>query len=218
MKDFATPGSKFFPLRAAPIEKGYVREANSFRLEWSPFGKGWNNIQLRVLSVLWFIPFQLNGYTLRCIHSAERELIKVLTALMGRLSLSVGWENGSKWGQNCFIKPLASSKLSKQCRPWSEAVFWGVWYGLHCLPMSQSRVKDNPLYTALWHHSNKNLRKAAINNRNLDFLQTCGLISLVNDNHVDNNLYENVCVCILWLDCKKKKKKKKKIFLKMDTF
>ena len=39
---------------------------------------------------------------------------------------------------------------------------------------------DNPLYTALWHHSNKN--SMAINNRYLD--------SLVNDNHVDNNLKE----------------------------
>ena len=45
---------------------------------------------------------------------------------------------------------------------------------------------DNPLYTALWRHSDKN--NAAINNSYLDFVQTPSLISLVNDNHVDNNL------------------------------
>ena len=33
-------------------------------------------------------------------------------------------------------------------------------------------------------HSDKNI--AAINNRHLDFVQTGSLISLVNDNHVDN--------------------------------
>ena len=48
--------------------------------------------------------------------------------------------------------------------------------GLHCLPMSQSRFYRR--------HSDKN--SAAINNRYLDFVQTCGLISLVNDNQVDN--------------------------------
>ena len=53
--------------------------------------------------------------------------------------------------------------------------------GLHCLPMSQSRF-----YTALWHHSDKN--KVAVNNNYLDFVQTYGLISLVNDNHMDINL------------------------------
>ena len=37
-------------------------------------------------------------------------------------------------------------------------------------------------------YSNKN--STAINNRNIDFVQTCGLISLVNDNHVDNDLKE----------------------------
>ena len=51
-----------------------------------------------------------------------------------------------------------------------------------------SGFSDNPLYTALWRHSDKN--SAAINNCYLDFVQTRGLISLVNDNHVDNNLTE----------------------------
>ena len=55
--------------------------------------------------------------------------------------------------------------------------------GLHCLPMSQSRF-----YTALLRHSDKNC--AAMNKRYLDFVQTCGLILLVNYNHGDNTLKE----------------------------
>ena len=54
--------------------------------------------------------------------------------------------------------------------------------------MSQSGFTDNPLYTALWRHSDKN--SAAIKKRYLDFVQTRGLISLVNDNHVDNSVKE----------------------------
>ena len=38
---------------------------------------------------------------------------------------------------------------------------------------------------ALWRHSDKN--SAAINNRYLDYIQTRGLILLLNDNHVVNN-------------------------------
>ena len=57
--------------------------------------------------------------------------------------------------------------------------------GLLCLPMSQCRFY-NPLYTALWHHSDKN--SMSINNRYLDFVQMHCLISLVNDNHIANNL------------------------------
>ena len=40
------------------------------------------------------------------------------------------------------------------------------------------------LQTALSRHSGNN--SAAINNRYLDFVQTCDLTSLSNDNHVDN--------------------------------
>ena len=47
---------------------------------------------------------------------------------------------------------------------------------------------DNPLYTALWRHSDKN--SAAINIRYLHFIQTRGLISLVNADHGDNSLKE----------------------------
>ena len=41
---------------------------------------------------------------------------------------------------------------------------------------------------ALWRHSDKN--SAAINNRNQDFVQMRGLISLVNDNQVYKSLKE----------------------------
>ena len=44
---------------------------------------------------------------------------------------------------------------------------------------------DSPPYTALWRRSDKN--SAALNYRYLDFVQARGLISLVNDNHVDSN-------------------------------
>ena len=60
--------------------------------------------------------------------------------------------------------------------------------------MSSPGFTDNTIYTAVWRHSDKN--SAAINNRHLDFAQTRDLISLVNDNHVDNNHKENlVYVC-----------------------
>ena len=41
---------------------------------------------------------------------------------------------------------------------------------------------------ALWPHSDKN--STAINNCYLDFIQTGSLISLVNDNHVNNIIQE----------------------------
>ena len=47
---------------------------------------------------------------------------------------------------------------------------------------------DNPVYTALCRHSDKN--RSAIIKRYLNFVQTRGLISFVNDNHVNNNLNE----------------------------
>ena len=43
---------------------------------------------------------------------------------------------------------------------------------------------------ALWHHSDKN--SAGRNNCYLDFVQTRGLISFVIDNHLGDNLKENL--------------------------
>ena len=61
-------------------------------------------------------------------------------------------------------------------------------------PMGVICVNNAPL-----RHSDKN--SAATNNHFLDFVQTRGLISLVNDNHLDNNLMD-FGACIRWLDCK----------------
>ena len=54
--------------------------------------------------------------------------------------------------------------------------------------MSSQGFRDNPHYTALLRHNDKN--DAAINNRYMDFVQTHCLILLVNDNHKDNTLKE----------------------------
>ena len=59
---------------------------------------------------------------------------------------------------------------------------------LHCLPMSQFRFVQITLFTL--HSDVKN--SAAINNRYLDFIQTRGLMSLVNGKHMDNNLKKNL--------------------------
>ena len=75
------------------------------------------------------------------------------------------------------------------------------------------------------------LFSAAINNHYLDFVQTRGLISLVNDNHVDNNLKEILVHAYFGSTVnnrskgesneeeeKKKKKKKKKHAAKQTQF
>ena len=50
---------------------------------------------------------------------------------------------------------------------------------------------DNPLLTVLWCHSDKN--RVAINKRYLDFHPMCGLITLANDNHMDNYVTLRKC-------------------------
>ena len=103
--------------------------------------------------------------------------IKAMTTLVGRLSLSVGWENGPERrlkivSFNSYL-PVILRRL--------------IWVCTICQCLS-SGFTDNPLYAALCRHSDKN--SAATNNRYLDFVQTRGLISLDSDNHVDNNLKE----------------------------
>ena len=46
------------------------------------------------------------------------------------------------------------------------------------------------------------------------FRLTRGLVTLVNDNHVDSYLRGNVGVCILWLSCKQSTQKKVRETLK----
>ena len=81
---------------------------------------------------------------------------------------------------DCFNKPFTSCNLSKQCRPW---------LGAYCT-VCQCPGPDftnNPLFAALWRHRDKNI--AVINNRYLDCVQTRGLMSLVNDNHMEITVY-----------------------------
>ena len=124
--------------------------------------------------------------------------IKALRALVGRLSLSgehwwvdcllVESTGGSfvsecrlrKWSwtgtYDCFIQPLTSCNLSKQCRPWSVAAFsiqWRlIWVCTVCqcpeCPVSSPRFTDNPPSITVRRHSDKN--SAAISNRSMDFV------------------------------------------------
>ena len=65
-------------------------------------------------------------------------IIKVLTALVGPLSLSVGWENGPERGIKTFIQPLTSCNLgSADLDQMPHSVASDL--GMHCLPRSQSR-------------------------------------------------------------------------------
>ena len=55
------------------------------------------------------------------------------------------WENSPERGQDCFIQPFTPCNLRKQRRPWVCTV---------CQCTSPG-FTDNPLYTALWPHSDK---------------------------------------------------------------
>ena len=66
-------------------------------------------------------------------------VIKALTALVGRLSLSAGWKNGPERGLDCSFNPLPpevyANSADRDQTPRSAASD----LGLHCLRMSQSR-------------------------------------------------------------------------------
>ena len=66
--------------------------------------------------------------------------IKALTALVDRLSLSVGWESGTEWLCN-------SRNLSEQCRLWSDAAFCGVWSGSELFANAPVQVLQMTLFT-----------------------------------------------------------------------
>ena len=69
--------------------------------------------------------------------------------------------------------------LGKQCRPWSDAAFYGVWYGSVLFANVPVKVLQIALDTSLWRHSDKN--SAAINNRYQDYVRMRDWMSLVND-------------------------------------
>ena len=109
--------------------------------------------------------------------------IKAPTALMGRLSLSVGWENGPERG----LKTVSFNQF-KQNSAEPDQTPRLMWVCTICQCPSPD-FTDNPLYTALWRHVDKN--SPALNNRFADFVRTRVLILLVSI-HVENNLKENL--------------------------
>ena len=68
----------------------------------------------------------------------------------------------------------------------SRRVLWRLIWVCAVRQCPSQGFTDNPVYTALWHHSGKN--SGAINNRYLEFGSRAVFISLLNDNHVDNYL------------------------------
>ena len=109
-------------------------------------------------------------------------IIKVLTALVGRLSqcrLEKIVLNGDFQLTLDFLYFKQTVLTLTRC-----VILWHlIWVWTVCQCPSPG-FTDNRLYTALWRHSDKN--SAAINNRYLGFRQSCSLISLVSDNHMDN--------------------------------
>ena len=112
-----------------------------------------------------------------------------------------------------FHLTLNFRNFSKQCKPWSDAAFCGVWSG-SALFANVPNVQVQVLSTALWHHSDKN--SVAINNRYLGFVKR-GLITLVNDNHVDN-FKDFFGVCILWIIVNNRPKNEFVIFVSIFCF
>ena len=111
--------------------------------------------------------------------------IKALTALVCQLSLSVhvGWENGPELKPKEIIQTLFRHPILQYL----------IWVCTFCQCPSPG-FKSNLLYMALWCHKNS----MAISNRYLDFVQTHGLISLVNDYHVDNKVREILVNVYYW--------------------
>ena len=99
---------------------------------------------------------------------------------MGRLSLSVGLEKGPERELKTVsfspkLHVILDNSADPEPTPRSGVSDLG-------LPMFSQGFTDTPLYTVLWCQSDK--KSAAINY--LDFIiHTRGLISLINDNHVD---------------------------------
>ena len=119
---------------------------------------------------------------------------KALRELVGRLSMSVGKENGPKWGPKIVIKPLTSYNLGKQCRPWSVAAFCRVWSWSALFASVPVQVLQITLFTR---YSDKN--SATINNG--EFVQTCGLISFTSMIIPWTKTFGIFGVCILRLAC-----------------
>ena len=108
--------------------------------------------------------------------------------LSGSVECMSVWCLGGRGFDLDLALALNFCNLSKQSRPWSDIILrYLIWVCTVCQFPSPC-FTDNPLYTTLLHHSDKN--SVAMHNHYLDFIQTGNLISLVNDYHVDNNFKE----------------------------
>ena len=104
-------------------------------------------------------------YLLMCI-------IKALRAMVDRLSLNEGWENGhdielTTISFNSLLPYFKQIVQTLTQRHRTRRLIW-VCTVCQCPRCRDPDFTDNSLYTALWRHSDKN--NADINNRYLDFV------------------------------------------------
>ena len=105
---------------------------------------------------------------------------------MGRLSLSVDWENGPERDLKLFHLTFNFLYLSKLCRPGSVAAFCGVWSGsapFANVPNVPVQVLQITLYQQ--HSDVTTTRMRGCRQPLPGFRLTRGLITLVNDNYVN---------------------------------
>ena len=126
--------------------------------------------------------------------------IKVLTSLVGRLSLSVSCENGPerRLKSISFNPKLPGFKQTAQTLIRRHVLRRLIWVYTVCQCL-KSGFTDNTLHCTL---TSQRQEQRGYKYKLPGVCTTRGWISLVNAIHVDNYLKEIFCVCILWLDCK----------------
>ena len=106
-----------------------------------------------------------------------------LTSIESKLTTALGKSvDGREWPQKIFHnqspwKNVAGPVGIGPAASWSPVGSASNW---------ATDTSNNPLDTTLWHHSDKD--SVALNNRYLSFIQTCGMISLLNNKH-DNKFW-----------------------------
>ena len=74
-----------------------------------------------------------------------RKIIKALKALVGRLSLHVGWENGSERGfKTASFNPYLPVIQANSAKPNQMLHSGASDLGLHCLPLSKTKFYIYP--------------------------------------------------------------------------
>ena len=115
-------------------------------------------------------------------------VIKALTALVGGL----GWKMVLNGDLRLFHLTLNFVFFAQTVQTLIRCLRMRrlIWFCTvrQCLSILAAYFPDNHLHRAFWRHTD--WKSATINTRYLDFIQTRGLSSLVNDDHVDNNLKE----------------------------